>query len=105
MKANEVVHFNYTRSTNAGGSKGEITERYVIPTFVPTISNIRALDVTDLSEDQRAALLALWNQYQEYYQTAVSLIFDFETWIEHSTNEQVEVKWRTFKPDNIDLLD
>ena len=107
MKSNEVVHIRYTKATNYGsGSKGEITERYVIPTFIPP-ENIKAMDVTQLNKDERVALNQLYNQYREYYTQQVATIFSFEDWLSHTDNETCidNVKWRTFRCDNIEILD
>lgn len=105
MKANKVAHIEYERATNLGsGAKGDLSERWIIPTFIPP-TNIKAIDVSQLTEEQRAEMTALWSQYQDYYRAAVEALFDFETWVEHTTNESVDVEWRTFKPENITLLD
>lgn len=105
MKANEIAHIEYRRSTDLGGGEvGEVTERWIIPTFIPT-TNIKALDVSELSEEEQQKFAALWSQYQQYYREAAKTLFDFETWVEHTTDEKVDVKWRTFKSDNITLLD
>jgi hypothetical protein len=105
MKQNKVAHVEYTRATNLGsGKEGEVSDRYIIPTFIPQ-DNIKALDVTELTEDQRNEMQDLWEQYQAYYTAAVTALFDFETWVEHSTNKKVTPKWRTFKKGNIKLLD
>jgi hypothetical protein len=105
MKQNKITHIKYTRATNLGGGEsGDITERYIIPTFIPQ-DNIKAIDVTSLSEEERDELQKLWNDYQSYYQNAVASLFDFDTWVEHSTGKSVEAKWRTFKKENTEILD
>lgn len=105
MKQNQILHIEYTRATNlGGGEEGDVTERYIIPTFIPQ-ENIKALDVTDLTEPERAKVQTLWEQYQEYYRAAAATLFDFETWVEHTTTETVTTKWRTFKKENTKILD
>ena len=105
MKANEVTHIEYTRTTDlGGGAKGEVTERYVIPTFIPH-PNIKALDVTDLPEDARKALAEQMKEYAEYYRQQVQTIFSFEDWLNHTRNEVFSPKWRTFKVDNVKVLE
>lgn len=106
MKKPELLHIEYEKATNLGsGSKGEITERYVIPTYTPP-PNMKAIDVTDLTEEERTAALALYNDYQEYYATAMKALFSYEDWISH-TQGGVDntVKWRTFRMDNVTILD
>lgn len=107
MKANELTHIQYEKATNyGGGRKGELTERFVIPTFVPQ-PNIKALDVTSLTEEERTELQELYAEYTEYYKQAVSTLFTFEDWISHSRGDEPapEVKWRTFKLENVEELD
>lgn len=107
MKENRVNHIEYERTTNlGGGTKGEHSERWIIPTFIPK-ANIKALDVSHLDEEQREAMVELWAEYQNYYRAAVDALFDFETWVEHSTNENIDenIKWRTFNPEKITLLE
>lgn len=107
MKATELTHIQYEKATDLGGGrKGEITERYVIPTFVPQ-PNIKALDVTDLSEEERDELQELYAEYAEYYTNAVRSLFSFEDWVTHTRGEDAkpDVKWRTFKMENVKVLD
>lgn len=109
MKANEITHIQYKKATDLGnGNKGEITERYVIPTFVPH-PNIKAIDVTDLSKEDQNQLKELYSEYTEYYRRAAMTIFSFEDWLSHTQDggEDVskKVKWRTFKMDNVEVLD
>lgn len=105
MKANELTHIQYEKATDLGGTKGEITERYVIPTFVPH-PNIKAIDVTDLSDDERTKVQELYAEYTQYYKQAVSSLFTFEDWVSHTQGEDVnvQVKWRTFRTDNVKVL-
>ena len=104
MKQGEIAHIEYTRSTDIGGTKGETTERYILPTFVPG-SNIKAIDVTDLTVEQRKELETLWEEYQQYYELAVLNIFNFSDWLSHSSIKTAPQKWRTFKFHNVKILD
>lgn len=108
LKATELTHIRYEKATSLGsGSKGEVTERYVIPTFVPK-PNIKALDVTELDDDQREQMQCLYAEYQQYYQQKLSTIFTFEDWISHTQDAgkdiQSQIKWRTFRTENVDVL-
>ena len=104
MKHNTIAHIEYTRSTDIGGVKGDTTERFIIPTYIPP-QNIKALDVTQLNEDQRDELLTQWEEYQEYYSNQLQTLFSFNDWLEHTSNATTNVKWRAFKPENIEELD
>ena len=107
MKSTELTHIRYEKATDLGGGrKGEVTERYVIPTFVPQL-NIKALDVTDLPEEERKQLQQLYAEYTEYYKQAVATLFTFEDWVSHTRGEDArpQTKWRTFKLENVEVLD
>ena len=108
MKANEVTHIKYTRSTDlAGGRKGEVTERYIIPTFIP-LPNIKALDVTELTEKLQEDIATLHREYTEYYRQRSQTIFNFEDWLEHTRGRHAfsdALNWRTFKLDNVEVLE
>lgn len=85
---------------------GELTERTIIPTTVP-ISNIKALDVTHLTEEQRATLARQHMEYRDYVRSLLSTVFKFEDWLEHTNqlDKNIEIKWRTFKPEQTEILD
>ena len=107
MKANEVTHIQYEKATDIGGRRGEITERYVIPTFVP-LPTIKAIDVTEFTPEAREDVAALFQEYAEYYKQQASRIFSFEDWLTHTRGEGAKVdplNWRTFKLDNVEVLD
>lgn len=91
MKELELTHIEYVKED------GNSTDRFIIPTALPT-SNIKAIDVTPLTEEDRARVGVLYKEYREYVQQSLDRLFKFEDWIEHTRNETVEVNWRTFKP-------
>ena len=108
LTPHKTVRVKYTKATNLGeGQVGEVTERYIVPTFVPP-ENIKAIDVTGLDEQDRAAIEQQLAEYAEYYQNAVKTLFNFEDWQSHTQGGMVGlpvVKWRTFKRDNLVVLD
>lgn len=111
MKRNQVSHIRYKKTTNYGrGQAGEVTDRYIIPTSIPS-DNVQALDVTGRSDEETQRLQQLWEQYVDYYQTQLSTIFSFEQWLEHTTEPTDSalatdiVKWRKFKWPNVEELD
>jgi hypothetical protein len=102
---NKPNRIKYTRSTNYGnGTTGEVTNRSIIPTYVPT-SNVKAVDVTALTEDQQTELSDLMNEYADYHTQMMKNIPSFESWVELShpdkTQQLDNMKWRTFKLTNI----
>jgi len=83
-------------------ASGEVSERVIIPTFVPS-KNVKALDVTTLSESDQKELEALLAQYAEYYELMQSRIYSFGDWLEQTSpaTDKSLLKWRTFKLDNL----
>lgn len=80
---------------------GEVTDRVVIPTFIPK-PNMKALDVTDLPVEGQEQLATLYTEYSEYYELAAKQLFSFEDWLTHTQGEDAtfELKWRTFVLEN-----
>lgn len=81
-------------------SKGEVSQRTILPTFVPP-QTIKSIDVSELNPEQRAELQALYKEYSEYYRNYLANAFNFETWVEHSKGIEISPKWRAFKLANI----
>ena len=67
--------------------------------------NVKAIDVTEMSEQERGKLEQQLAEYAEYYQNAIKTIFSFEDWLSHTQSESSPVKWRTFKPNNLVVLE
>lgn len=99
MQVNKPTKIRYTRTTNFGeGSEGDVTERVIIPTRVPS-RFVKALDVTKFTEEAREDLSKLLQEYTEYYTKQMQTIFSFEDWLEHTRGEGARVDpliWRTF---------
>ena len=85
-------------------STGEITDRVIIPVS-PVQPNVKAIDVTDMTQDERAGMVDLFDGYQEYVDNCIKQIFSFENYISHTTGEDVDVKWRTFRGDHLEITD
>ena len=81
-------------------SKNELTQRTIIPTFVPR-QTIKSIDVSDLTPDQRLELQALYREYAKYYDDFIINAFNFETWVEHTKGQTISPKWRAFILANI----
>ena len=97
FKENQLVRFSYLKPDE------EARERVVISTYVPAPkhANVKAIDVTDLPEDQQEATLEAWNEYQDYLEQQRKTLFAFEDFVQHTGRDLPDVKWRTFKPENI----
>lgn len=95
LKQGELANIRYSK-------QGKITERHVIPTSVP--SNIKALDVTGLPEPLREKVADSYKEYADYIQQHLKTAFSFEDWLEHSKGIEIDPKWRTFKPDQTEVL-
>lgn len=105
MNTGKLVHVKYEKATDLGsGSKGESTERYIVPTFVPQ-PNIKAIDVTDFTVEEREEIAALYTEYTQYYKQVAKTLFSFEDWLEHSKQRYLEPKWRTFRMENVKVID
>lgn len=85
-------------------STGEITDRVIIP-VTQAQPNVKAIDVTDMDQSDRAEMVELFNEYQEYVDACIKQIFSFEDFISHTTGEEKEVKWRTFRSDHLEITD
>ena len=104
LKERKIQNIRYTKPVNVGGEQiDEVTERVVIPTFIPKAS-VKAVDVTDLSEEKREELQQLLTEYNEYVRERSKAIFKFEDWVEHTKLTHIDVKWRTFKINNTEVL-
>lgn len=94
LKQNEPSAIKYTKKD------GTITERVIVPTFVPN-DTIKAIDVTELSTDEAADMVEALREYSEYYENATKTLFKFEDWITHVGRKTGTPKWRSFIKQNI----
>lgn len=90
LQESKITPVTYDSTT-----KGK-SDRVIIPTFVPN-DVVRAIDVTDLDAAERQAMANLYEAYKQYREAAAATLFNFETWVEHQTGKQIDVKWRAFK--------
>jgi hypothetical protein len=81
-------------------SKGETSTRTIVPMSVPK-DNVRAIDVSELSEKDQQAMAELVVGYKEYLAGIFETTFKFEDWASHTKEIDVHPKWRTFKVSNI----
>ena len=95
LKANTLTTIKYTKGD-------EITERVIIPTSVP--SNIKAIDATELFPVQRTELVAFYDEYSAYLKNHMKQAFSFEDWLSHTKDVKFTPKWRTFKPNQTEII-
>ena len=96
------IKLQNVRYTKPGSD--EVTDRVIIPTFVP-LPHMKALDVTDLPSENQQQLVTLFKEYAEYYEVAAMTLFNFEDWISHTQDIQIQLKWRTFVLENTEIID
>lgn len=84
--------------------KDEVTIRTIIPTFVPH-QTVSALDISELTPDEQTETVALFSEYSEYHKQAHAAIFNFQTWVEHTKNKTIDVKFRNFQIENLKVID
>jgi len=102
LRRDGLNHISYTKKGANKKKGGDVSERTIIPTFVPSsVTNVRALDVTELSEENQKKVANLWAQYRDYLESLRKNTFSFEDFISHTTDEEIEIKWRTFKESQI----
>jgi len=104
LTLNRLAHVRYTRTTDISGCKGEVTDRVILPTYIPGDS-IKALDVSSVPELEALKLQSDHDDYLEYVQNKMSTIFSFEDWLSHTKGKNVhDLKYRTFKVDSINVI-
>ena len=96
LNKQQIVTIQYVNN-----STGEQTNRQIIST-THILENIKAVDVTNLTDQDKQDVLQKYNDYTMYKQHALSKLFNFSEWITHTTGEKVDLKWRTFKINNIE---
>jgi len=77
--------------------------RFIIPTTKPT-SNVKAIEVTNLSNVEREKMVLLVKEYNQYVSDQQRTIFSFDNWIDH-TGHDVDVEWRTFRSESLTEID
>ena len=99
IKENALAEVAYTKGAC------DVTERVIIPTYVPQPKhrNVKALDVTALSDEERETVLSAWNDYQDYLEEQRNALFAFDQFVEMTEGKALpELKWRTFKPEQLE---
>lgn len=75
---------------------GDLSSRVILPVQVPG-DLVRAIDVSELSNEERQEMATLYAEYKKYVMSFMENMFNFETWTEHTHNKQIKPKWRAFK--------
>ena len=105
IKAYAPINIEYVKEN------GETSTRTVIPT-VNVPSNIKAVDISNLSASEQEKFITLFEEYGKYVNQHMATMFKFQTWVEHTTGEHLEgdmlggtIPWRTFKHDQTKIVD
>ena len=100
----EVTKIQYTKTISEDKSLAvyNTSRRDVIFTTKP--ENLRAIDVTELSDDRKQEISELYDEYTAYFNNHMKLAFSFENWLSHSKGIDFTPKWRTFKPDQTEII-
>ncbi len=96
----KVVTIRYSKVLSE--DEAETTDRTIIPTQVP--GNIQAIDVTGLEVDKQVEISNLYSEYSDYLNVHIKAAFSFENWLSHSKGVDFTPKWRTFKPDQTEII-
>lgn len=101
-KLHQLVRVKYNKTTQTPNT----TERTIIATYIPTpkVANVKALDVTDMSEGDQQTVESTLQEYATYLETQQNTIFSFENFAAHVGTTLPNLKWRTFKPDQLEEL-
>lgn len=91
LTVNGVANVRYTKSDNSS------SERTILPLHTET--NIRALDVTKLSESEIDDLRQLYATYLDQQTNFISWLHD-----NYPNQDFSDLKWRVFKPENLEIL-
>jgi hypothetical protein len=88
-------HISYKKD-----STDTVEEKFILPTRVPS-PLITAIDVGHLDEADVVKLTQLQRDYKEYVSNFISTMFKFEDWVEQTTGVRPNLKWRTYKVENV----
>src|SRR5277367_5074748 len=106
LKQNSLAHVRYTKTTDLGsGKKGEITERVILPTYIPGDA-VKALDLSHVSEAEALNIQDLAKEYAQYVEDKMNTILNFEDWISHTRGavSMSDLKYRTFKLETLEVI-
>lgn len=100
LEKHKLYEVEYTKL-----DKSETTQRKIIPTFVPS-PNVKAIDVSELSESEAEQMRQNLVEYSKYYEQAAKNIYSFEDWLSHTSRRVSKPpKWRTFAIENLAILE
>ncbi len=105
MRKYELTNIQYSKDISESSAVDifETTDRSIIPTQLPS-GNIKAMDVTDLTVEEREQMAEYHLEYARYFSNHVKQAFSFEDWLSHSKGVDFAPKWRTFKPEQTEIL-
>lgn len=92
-------------------ANGDISTRTIIPIWVPKphLANVKSIDVTSLSVSQRNTVKKIAEDYVMYVDGRMNDTLSFDDFLSVMGNDKDApsslFKWRTFKPDKIELIE
>lgn len=105
LKVSELSKIRYTKKTKTGE---EVTERVILPTFVPAPKhkNVKAIDVSQFKQQLQEELAGLMKTYHEYLEEKRKSTLTFEEFVDEYRNMKIgeKLKWRSFKPSQLEEL-
>lgn len=104
MQLNKNILYNveYVK-TNPTTKEDEKSQRSIIPlNEIP--ETVTALDITDLSLDDADHLSNKMQEYQQYVDQHLSLMFNFNTWYEQTENKQLDKKFQKIRKFSLNRL-
>jgi len=94
MRESEIYNIEYT------DHKEKISSRIIIPSTVPS-ANVKAIDVSDLTEDERMEICQHMAEYRDYVETQRKNMYSFEDFISLTKGKTISPKWRSFNTERI----
>jgi len=94
MKEGEIVSIKYVKEND------ERSIRCILPMYAPKYY-VKAIDLTETSKEDCKQLEALAKEYIDYKESQIKKMYNFEDWLSHTGHDFNNLKWRTFKIDNI----
>jgi hypothetical protein len=88
-QSNNLVEKNKLYCIEYEKADGTVTLRSIVP-MTDAPKNVRAIDVTALSNDQVDALMLKQTEYRAYCQHFMAGMYDFETWFEHTQGTKLD---------------
>jgi len=94
MRESEIYNIEYV------DHKEKTSLRTIIPTTIPA-SNVKAIDVSGLPEDETKEICQLVAEYKDYVETQRKNMYTFEDFVSLTKGKTISPKWRSFNAERI----